>query len=156
MCNKKCLKLTLTLAMILYQRIICSHALLIPSDAAILQQQQPTMKLLIKFVVPIATPEWYSIGVFLDLPDATIKTIQREEKELKNVCIKIFREWLHGGAHPDRRSWKQVLEAVEESCGPGVSRNIKGRLIDYLVQEQSKGNEPQSVSSCHLVIVVCG
>ena len=124
--------------------------MLIAADASFLQQC-PTIKQLALIVVPTVAPDWYLLGISLEVPVAAMKTIEREHKEdLKRTCVEMFTKWLHGGGHQQggKCSWKQVLEAVAETCGRGVSNDIKGKVLLLVQEEQSKVKEPQRDSLC--------
>ena len=111
------------------------------------------------FVVPTVAPNWYLLGISLEVPVAAMKTIESEHKgDLKRTCVEMFTKWLHGEGHQQggKCSWNQVLKAVAETCGPGVSNDIKGKVMEHLLlEEQSRENESQRGSSCDEVIVVC-
>lgn len=95
------------------------------------------------FVVPNVTPDWITLGVFLEVPYAKLRTIEMEEsKNLTNACIKMFAEWLKGDS---KRSWKKVLEAITESSGAGISNYVERRLMQ----------ESVSVSDSTIVLSIC-
>ena len=125
--------------------------IIITADADVLQQR-PTLQLLAKFVVPCVAPNWYFLGVLLGVPIIALDTIDREEKELRKACIKMFARWFDEGAD-QQCSWKHMLEAVAELSGIGVSNNIERKVIEHLSQEQQRGeNDLHSVSYNNIIV----
>ena len=75
-----------------------------------------------------------------------VETIHKEEKDSRYACIRMFTQWLRDGAHKQGGgcTWKELLEAVSDSPGPGVSNEIERKLTEHLALVQAQ----QQVSLC--------
>ena len=114
-------------------------------DAALLLQC-PTEQLFIKFVVPHVIHVWRRLGINLGVPAIEVEAIHREEKDSTYACIKMFTQWLCDGAHQQGGgcTWKELLEAVSDSSGLGVSSEIEQMVTKHLALVQAQ----QQVSLC--------
>ena len=102
-----------------------------------------------KFVVPHIIHEWRVFGISLGVSANAVETIYREEKDSRYACIKMFTQWLRDGARQQGGgcTWKELLEAVSDSSGPGVSNEIERKLTEHLALVQVQQQEKQ-VSLC--------
>ena len=109
----------------------------------------PNEKLLNKFVVPHVIHDWRVFGISLGVPANAVETIHREEKDSRYACIRMFTQWLRDGAHQQGVgcTWKELLEAVSDSSGPGVSNEIEQKVTEHLALVQVQQQE-QQVSLC--------
>ena len=70
----------------------------------------PTLKDLVKHVVPLYAADWREIGFALGLPNSILKIIKADNPtSVRDCCYNVFKSWI--GLNPDA-SWKIVLNAI--------------------------------------------
>ena len=87
---------------------------------------QPTVKDIVRFVVPRVVPKWYNIGIMLDVKHFVLEGIAHEQ-ERADQPREMFVKWLQKSPDTGRqaRTWQSVLNAVEVISGAEVAEEIR-------------------------------
>ena len=70
-----------------------------------------------RYVTPIYATEWREIGIELGLPNAKLKEIYVDSKNVKQCCNDMLAEWL---CVDTEASWKKLFSAIDS---PAVTSN---------------------------------
>ena len=87
---------------------------------------QPTLRVVVCFVVPRVAPKWYDLGLALDVKSFVLDTIVQEQKcpdQPRTMFVKWLEESLGTGSQP--RTWQSVLDAVGMICGLAAMEDIR-------------------------------
>ena len=93
---------------------------------------RPSLKDLVCYAVPRIAPEWYNVGLLLDLEPDVLNEI---EKEMSDRPRKMFDKWLQGPSC----SWQSVLNAVEKIRGAKPMNDILTAVVESIKAAQSTG-----------------
>jgi len=92
------------------------------------------MRILNKIVIPRIKSEWESVAYSMDYDLHIISAIERDSRNVQDCCQKLFRDWLTTSNGPTPKTWKTLLDCIEEVPDlTAVLEEIKVGLI--------KGNE---------------
>ena len=79
---------------------------------------RPTLKDLVRHVVPRIAPAWYDVGLQLDLEPDVLDEIEKEKSDQPK---KMLAKWLQGSSC----TWQIVFNAVEKICGVKPMEDIR-------------------------------
>ena len=72
--------------------------------------EHPTLKDLMKHVVPLYVADWREIGVALGLSNSKLRIIKADHPtSVRDCCVNMFSSWLNQTPNP---SWEIVLNAI--------------------------------------------
>ena len=88
--------------------------------------RKPTSKDLNNTVIVRVARSWRTVGLQLNIDDYVLDGIITPNGSNAYHCREMFRHWLDGeqGCGDLARTWSSVLDAVENSCGSEVRREI--------------------------------
>ena len=88
--------------------------------------RNPELKDLEIVIVRVAS-KWFATGLQLDIQPDVLDAIKTPNGSNNDHCREMFKCWLAGqqGCGNLPRTWSSVLQAVENSCGTEVCREIK-------------------------------
>ena len=69
---------------------------------------------LIKIVIPKVEAEWEDIAHSLRYDIATINAIEKNGKDCKDCCRKLFKDWLSSGRGATPKTWCTLLKKMKE------------------------------------------
>lgn len=81
-------------------------------------------------VVPRVASKWRNFGLQLDVEPYVLNGIVTPNGSNMDHCINMLEDWLAGkqGTGRKPRTWANVLEAVADSCGSELRRDITEEL----------------------------
>ena len=92
----------------------------------------PSLKDLVRHVVPRIAPAWYDVGLQLDLEPDVLDEIEKEKSDQPR---KMLAKWLQGSSC----TWQSVLNAVENIRGGKPMEDIRAAVVESLTGAQSTG-----------------
>ena len=69
---------------------------------------------LTKIVIPRIKAEWKNVAYSMRIDLHIINSIERESHNLEECCQKLFINWLTTNNGPTPKTWKTLLERVED------------------------------------------
>ena len=90
-----------------------SNALLMSHYDRLLEQA-PTMRDIIKIVIPKIKAEWRSVGYCLGFEYYIINGIERDNADIRARCEKLIETWLNTSHGCDPKVWKTLINRIKE------------------------------------------
>ena len=94
-------------------------------------QQEPTMRLFLENVAAAIPDKWQMVGLELDLPMSTIRSIEAEKHvNLQRCCAEVFDRWQKNPTPQRPFCWDTVVKVLQSSAvnEPVLARNISQRF----------------------------
>ena len=88
------------------------------TEHSVIHKPMPALHMCFKLSLDIAY-EWQNIGVFLDVPDPSLKRIEADYRRSNDCLREMLREWLK----QPNPTWKQLAEAVKR-FNPNIAEKI--------------------------------
>ena len=81
-------------------------------------------------VIPRVASEWRNFGLQLDIESHILNVVVTPNGSSVDHCFTMLEHWLNGkqGTGMKPKTWASVLEAVADSCGSEVRRDITEEL----------------------------
>ena len=81
---------------------------------------------LTELVVPKMATKWFEMGLQLGIDPKELKIIEKDDKNCKDACTKMFMEWLDN-VQDTEKSWRKVLDAL---CSQSVRENALAKTLE--------------------------
>lgn len=75
-------------------------------------------------VIQSVAHKWESVALQLEIPEAVIKTLDRDIKDSEVKCAKIFEKWLDGG-YLKPVTWEALLEILTDVEFSTLAKDLK-------------------------------
>ncbi|XP_065910853.1 uncharacterized protein [Dysidea avara] len=112
-------------------------------DSTILAQE-PKMKILNRIVIPKIRAEWESVAYSMDYDPYTVSAIEKESRNLQDCCQKLFTNWLTTSNGPSPKTWKTLLECIEDVEELTAAVEIKAELVKEIKVPVSDRRKPET------------